>query len=295
MENVVFQFDSLLCGRLIQRINRFVSLVSMDTLDGESSHIECYMANPGSMLGMCIKGAEVRLSKSPNDNRKFIYTVEAIKINRAWIGCNTHLANSIGRGIFRNRAISYRLGFDKFDAIRAEIRHGDSRFDFELSVIDPPLKYLTEIKTVTMASDWYEIESAHCRADKPIKSFPTQQPEECNLPRVALFPDCKSDRALKHVKTLSRALKPGSIESLLVFMVMRDDVDSVSPSVYCDPNYARGLLDAIREGVKVIAMKFKFDVSDPENAKVSFVCPIPFEPISDSFPCDGKPVKRSKA
>jgi DNA-binding sugar fermentation-stimulating protein len=275
MENVVFKFEPLLSGSLVRRINRFVSLVEIHDIDGGTSEVECYMANPGSMLGMCVKGADVRLSKSPNSTRKFVYTVEAVKINRTWIGCNTHLANAIGRNILQDRSICERIRLGRFDAFKAEVKQGDCRFDFELSKSDSPRKILMEIKTVTMASDWFEIEQQD-RADKRPKGFPDSVPDECQVAAVALFPDCRSERALKHVEGLARAIEPGSSESLLVFMVMRDDVNSVSPSVFCDPCYATGLADAVRKGVRVIGLKFKFDVSDLRNARVVLVGMVPF-------------------
>ena len=72
--NVVHRYPTLYPGQLVKRYKRFLCDVKMG-----DEMIVCYLANPGSMLGMCVAGAPVRLSKSDSKTRKYLYTVEAVK------------------------------------------------------------------------------------------------------------------------------------------------------------------------------------------------------------------------
>ena len=294
MENSVYAFGPLLCGILVKRINRFVSLVSICDEDGKLFEAECYMANPGSMLGMCVKGSELRLSLAVSATRKFPYTVEAIKIKETWIGCNTHLANIIAKKILLDRFMCNEIGMSCFDSLSTEVSLGNSRFDFVLSNLHPPLKRIVEVKTVTMASDWFDVERQNLRADRLVRNFPVERPLECVIPGTALFPDCKSIRALKHVDELLRLTRTGSTESFLFFMVMRDDVDAVAASVFCDPQYAQGLKDAMQKGVRVIAMTFRLDVTDPNRSHVYLIRSIPVQLIETPETEYSRPSKRRK-
>ena len=256
----IYEYGHLIPAILVKRKNRFVSEVSFPS---QNSVFECYMQNPGSMLGMCVKGSEVRLSVSTRESRRLKYTVEAIKIQNQWIGCNTSIANEVVASILRDRNCALKFGFPHFDIFRREIKHGNSRFDFEL--VSQRGTSLLEVKTVTMASDWYEVESNSERADKPFKRFPKSPPLECDnnneSGKRALFPDCRSQRAQKHVEALG--LLSNRQSTFLVYVVLRDDVKSVGPSQYCDPEYSDAVTLAVNLGLKLIGIKISLKMDNP--------------------------------
>jgi sugar fermentation stimulation protein A len=274
----VFKYGKLLSGKLLRRINRFVCEVSITSL--HPFNVLCYMANPGSMLGMCIKDAEVRISEAnPGLKRKFAYSVEAINIRGTWIGCNTSLANKVFSAMLRERSetISGLLG--PYDTIRTEVNYGDSRVDFMLEDSVTCSQILIEVKTVTMASDWFDVENSHERADKPFHRLPVSRPDECvydGFEKVALFPDCESKRALRHVLNLSKGLSR-SMRTALVYMIMRDDTISVAPSLFCDPGYTAAVHDAIRSGVECFGLQMRLDMADPDGGRILFSRVIPVE------------------
>ena len=277
-------------GNLIERINRFVSVVAIAAATGEVEEHSCYMANPGSMLGMCSKGCEVRVSTSTSESRKFRYTVEAVKIGETWIGCNTHIANEIISSVLRSERAPDVLGVRPFESFRREVTRGGSRFDFELTHTEN-CSTLIEVKTVTMASDWYKVETTSSIANQKLRLLPAEPPAECthmieSTDKRALFPDCESKRALKHVIGLAELTSKPTRETLLVFVIMRDDIASVGPSYYCDPNYSSGLADAIGKGLTTCAVKCKLNVSDLSDSFIEIVSTVPVEAsmISDYPP-----------
>jgi sugar fermentation stimulation protein A len=258
----VYEYGNLIPAILVNRKNRFVA----EVLFKESSDpVECYMANPGSMLGMCVKGSEVRLSASSKVSRRLKHTVEAIKIRDTWIGCNTHIANEIVSEILRDRSLAMTMGFPEYNSYRREVQQGKSRFDFKLTGPFGPA--FIEVKTVTMASDWFEIESLYERADRKLNTLPDESPAECfsscSAGKHALFPDCKSQRARKHVEELGMISRQSP--AILVYVVMRDDVESVGPSRFCDVDYSDAVALAVASGLQITGFKIKYNLEDPND------------------------------
>ena len=241
----------------------------------------CYMANPGSMLGMCVKGSRLRLSEvEAGSMRKFKYSVEAIRIGETWIGCNTGIANRIVSTMLAQRCLSSFPTLSTHTSFRAEVKLDDSRVDFVLESAEPGCLLYLEVKTVTMASDWYDVESSTERADKPFHRFPTERPTECDIGsgpamKTALFPDCQSDRARKHAMQLGAIARAGKHKSAIVYVVMRDDVSSVSPSAYCDPQYAEAIRLGLADGLNCVGLMCRLLMDDVADCSIQYIGPIP--------------------
>ena len=67
----------------------------------------------------------------------------------------------------------------------------------------------------------------------------------------ALFPDAVTQRGRKHLNTLVRVKKAG-MRAVMLYVVQRTDVRMFSPARKIDPEYARALKEAVRNGVEVI-------------------------------------------
>lgn len=74
----------------------------------------------------------------------------------------------------------------------------------------------------------------------------------CVEGRRALFPDCPTARGTRHVEELIAARRRGQ-QAALLFVVHREDADSLSPWSEVDPHFARALREAGRRGVRVLA------------------------------------------
>jgi DNA-binding sugar fermentation-stimulating protein len=271
----VYRYGSLVKGNLVRRINRFVSEAR---LEGQNETTLCYMANPGSMLGMCVAGSEIRVSIAPPGPSTFRYRIEGIKIRGTWIGCNTMLANKLVASLLSNGLLVERGLLRGFDSFRSEVKEGATRFDFVTQSGHANLKTFIEVKTVTMASNWYDIETSEPRADKPFHNFPESRPIECHPHKdsmVALFPDCESKRAQKHVEHLSCCAKRTNTNSVMIFVVVRDDVTTVSPSDHCDGTYSSLLRKSEEFGMKCIGLQFRMCLEDASNSIVEFVKSLP--------------------
>jgi sugar fermentation stimulation protein A len=90
---------------------------------------------------------------------------------------------------------------------------------------------------------------------------------------VALFPDCVSERAAKHLRELVR-LKAAGLRPVQLYCVQRGDVDQVRPADAIDVEYGRTLRAAIAAGVEVMA--YRASVTPREirlEARIPVVCP----------------------
>ncbi len=120
--------------------------------------------------------------------------------------------------------------------VRREVKFGDSRVDFLVG------DTLVEVKGCTLVRDG-----------------------------LALFPDAPTERGRRHVLNLIRAVKSG-MRALILFLVMRPDAQMLSPNWDTDPNFSEALLKAVKSGVSVRAVKFRYD---PREREVKAVGSLP--------------------
>jgi sugar fermentation stimulation protein A len=212
--------DPLIRGRLIGRYKRFLSDVELD--DGEVVTAHC--ANPGSMLNLQQKGAEVWLSPARNFNRKLKYTWELIRVNSILVGVNTSLPNKIVEDAIRKDLVPELLGYD---SLRREVKYGkNSRIDILLEGGKKPACYV-EIKSVTLS--------------RP----------EIGKKYLAEFPDSKTVRGTKHLYELMDQITDGK-RSVLFFLVQREDCDQFTVANDIDPVYSTAIDKAKIAGVEIL-------------------------------------------
>ena len=264
MKKVIHIYPPLIAGRLVLRYKRFLC----DVLLSETGElVTCHLANPGSMLGMCVKNCEVRLSQAQDlGKRKHRFTVEAVKVGDVWIGCNTMLANRVLKRLLADLEISEISSSEK---LVTEYKLGHRRFDF--AVIDcqsGELVQIMEAKTVTMANDWYDIETKNESARDVKRKIPTTRPPECiGNRKIGLFPDSESKRATQHLLALKEI--SNRIPVRLLYFVSRGDVDTVLPSVACDSRYSAVYGDFKQQkNVFVHTVLVDFQMEDPGNCRL---------------------------
>lgn len=76
---------------------------------------------------------------------------------------------------------------------------------------------------------------------------------------IALFPDTVSDRAQRHVRELTYIAKNGC-SAALIFIIQRGDCSTFAPCHEKDPEYGRLVVEAAKEGVKIVAAVCDLDV-----------------------------------
>ena len=212
-------------ARLIKRYKRFLADVRLE--NGKIITVHC--ANTGAMTGCQPENARVWLTQSDNIKRKYPYSWELVELDHNELACiNTSLTNKIARQAIDENLISELVAYS---SCRTEVVYGDekSRVDLLLSHNDQ-LCYV-EVKHVTLKVDH----------------------------RLAAFPDAVTKRGQKHLRELISQVKLGH-RAVMLFIVMRTDVDTMVPADDIDPEYGQLLRQAVDMGVEVIAYKVKINL-----------------------------------
>lgn len=239
----------LVRGRLVRRYKRFLADVQLS--DDGNRHGEnlvvAHCANPGSMAGLAEPGAAVWLSPSDNPKRKLKWTWELVRdgVTGGLVGIHTGRANAIVEEALRAGRVDPTLQFDR---LRREVKYGaGSRVDFLLESDAEPPCYL-EVKSVTLR-----------RTPGP--------------PHRAEFPDAVTARGARHLQELADVRQDGA-RAVLIYLVQRDDCDSVSLAADIDPAYAEAARDAVAKGVEMMALRCTLS---PHAIAVQ--SPVPLDPL----------------
>lgn len=200
---------SPLHARFIERPHRFAARCRLRGGRETVAHVP----NPGRLTGVLAPDCRLLLDGPYPPTRALAYTMVAAKAGNVWVGTNTIYANRVFP-----RLVSRGL-FPELDgaSIRAEVVHGQSRFDFLVG------KTMVEVKSVTLA-------------DKD----------------AGRFPDAVSARAARHSNELA-ALSTSGHPAAIVFVAQRGDVESVAPEDGVDPAFGAALRSASAAGVIVLA------------------------------------------
>ncbi|RDH86122.1 MAG: DNA/RNA nuclease SfsA [endosymbiont of Galathealinum brachiosum] len=219
------KFDStLIRGKLIKRYKRFLADIILE----DGSEITAHCANTGAMTGCMPEGANVWLSVSDNPKRKYAHSWQLVELKPDVLACiNTGLTNKLAREALMQNQITELAGFDH---CRSEVPYGDegSRVDFVLDFKQEQV--FVEVKHVTL----------------------------CQEAGLGSFPDAVTKRGQKHLRELIQQVKSGD-RAVLLFIIMRTDVNLVTPADNIDAEYGRLLREAVKEGVEVIAYGAKID------------------------------------
>jgi sugar fermentation stimulation protein A len=270
--SIVHEYPHLVKGTLLKRYKRFLADIKLT----DGSIIVAHVPFTGSMLGICGKNCEVRLSEAPpGSKRKLKYTLEAVKLEaNTWVGCNTMLANQVIKHIFLNKPkLLKAINPDITNhAVVPELTIGKSRFDFALK--SPNTQKITdiiEVKTVTTSSNWWRIETSSESARDIPKVLPDKCPPECSesnqTNKVGLFPDGKTERALKHLLELENLAEKNIVH--LVYFVSRNDIDTVEGSFVCDEAYSKEYQRVKMSGkVNIHYALLDFQLDDVENSRI---------------------------
>ena len=206
----------LIPATLLRRYKRF--LADCQLPDGREITAHC--ANPGSMMGLAQPGTRIWLEPNDDPRKKLQFGWRLVEHGDGhFTGVDTSLPN---------RALKAALQAGQIAPLRApnlqaEVPYGqNSRVDYLLSG-DGPDTYL-EVKSVTLSRQG----------------------------GLAEFPDSVTARGLKHLHDLAAMAQAGH-RAVLFFLVQRTDCTRVGLAADIDPNYAKGMVQALQAGVQVMA------------------------------------------
>ena len=113
-------------------------------------------------------------------------------------------------------------GLGAIENLKAESRHGDSRFDF--SFVRDGIPCFLEVKGVTLETDG-----------------------------ICAFPDAPTLRGAKHLRELTQLKKEG-YGTYILFVIQMTNVTYLHPNVATDLSFGNALREAAKAGVTVLAM-----------------------------------------
>lgn len=174
----------------------------------------CHVKNTGRCKELLVKGTIVYLQKSDNPNRKTKYDLIAIQKGDRLINMDSQIVNYVALEFVPNL-------FDNIKFIKPEYKYGNSRFD--IFVETDTDKIFIEVKGVTLENDG-----------------------------VVSFPDAPTERGVKHLKELQKAVTEG-YKAYVLFVVQMADVKYFEPNSKTHPEFADELKKAKENGVVPLA------------------------------------------
>ena len=213
----------------ISRPNRFVAHCELD-----GAPITVHVKNTGRCRELLVPGAEVWLTKSDNPARKTVFDLIAVQKGPRLVNMDAQAPNAV----FGEYARGGKFLPDA-QKVRAEVRYGDSRFDFCLEASGKT--HYVEVKGVTL--------------------------EENGAVR---FPDAPTERGVKHLKELQKAVGEG-YGAHAVFVIQMAEVSRFSPNEDTHPAFGAALREAAANGVEVHA--FWCDVT-PDTLEIAGEVPV---------------------
>ena len=240
--SLIYQYSSLISGRLIKRYKRFLADIELDT--GEIITAHC--PNTGPMTGIAIPNSLVQVSKSNNPKRKLAYTWEMIQIGSTWVGTNTAIPNRVIKLALQQQLLPELA--NRYSMVRSEVPYGKdkkSRVDFLLTGEDSQPAIYVEVKSVTLSYD-----------------------------NLALFPDTVTTRGQKHLVELADLIPQA--KAVMLYFINRGDRDRFAPSDSCDPKYGELLRQAVARGVEVLP--YRFEISPQGISFLGLADFLPYEP-----------------
>ena len=195
----------------LSRPNRFVAQC---LVEGET--LTVHVKNTGRCRELLVPGATVWLTRSENPARKTAYDLIAVQKGHRLINMDSAAPNAA----FGEFARAGKFLPDA-QAVRSEVKYGDSRFDFMLE--SGGKTHYIEVKGVTL--------------------------EENGAVR---FPDAPTERGVKHLRELQKAAAAG-FGAHAVFVIQMADVAFFSPNDQTHPAFGDALRACAGSGVQVHA------------------------------------------
>ena len=205
------KYESMVPGRFLSRPNRFIAKVEIEGQE-ETVHVK----NTGRCRELLTNRAEVFCRFDPNPARKTRYDLITVRKGDRLINMDSQAPNAASK--------EWLLagGLGAVADVRAETRHGDSRFDFSFTLNGKTC--FLEVKGVTLENDG-----------------------------ICAFPDAPTERGAKHLRGLRECAEEG-YGAYVLFVIQMSDVKYLHPNDATDPDFGAALREAAAAGVQVLAV-----------------------------------------
>ncbi len=175
----------------------------------------CHVKNTGRCKELLVKGARVILRESSNPQRKTKYDLISVYKGNRLVNMDSQAPNKIfGEYIPKL--------FNSVTCVRPETKYGNSRFDFYIEADGK--RIFAEVKGVTLEDN-----------------------------NIAMFPDAPTQRGVKHINELCKAMEEG-YSAYVVFIIQMQGIKSFSPNDATHPQFGDALRKAKASGVNILAL-----------------------------------------
>ena len=171
-----------------------------------------HVKNTGRCRELLLPGAEVWLTAPGTEGRKTQYDLVTVrKENGLLVNIDSQAPNAV---------VKEWLEKQQYDAVVPEYTYGDSRIDFYME--RGAERTLMEVKGCTLEREG-----------------------------IGYFPDAPTDRGVKHLRELAKAVKDG-YRAALAFAIQMDGIKEVRPNIQTHPEFGTAMQEARDAGVGIL-------------------------------------------
>ena len=171
-----------------------------------------HVKNTGRCRELLLPGAEVWLTAPGTEGRKTKYDLVTVrKENGLLVNIDSQAPNAV---------VKEWLEKQQYDAVVPEYTYGDSRIDFYME--RGAERTLMEVKGCTLEREG-----------------------------IGYFPDAPTDRGVKHLRELAKAVKDG-YRAALAFAIQMDGIKEVRPNIQTHPEFGTAMQKARDAGVEIL-------------------------------------------
>lgn len=171
-----------------------------------------HVKNTGRCKELLLPGSTVILEDCDNPNRKTRYDLIAVyKDGLGLINMDSQAPNKV---------VAEWLETQNYDYIKPEFKYGNSRVDFYMEKGEE--KYLMEVKGCTLEIDG-----------------------------IGYFPDAPTERGVKHLRELTKAVSLG-YHCSIAFVIQMPGITTVLPNEVTHPEFKEAFDEALAAGVEVL-------------------------------------------
>ena len=239
------QYQNIVEGKFLDRPNRFIAHVEIMG-KVETVHVK----NTGRCKELLLPGVKVYLVRSGNPNRITAYDLVAVE--KAGLG----LVNIDSQA--PNQVVLEWLRAFSFEKLKPEYVFRDSRVDFYMErAMELPEAFWEYGEREERNGKEQQAENIRMQSQELLNVSGNRkyllEVKGCTLERdgIGYFPDAPTERGVKHLRELTKALKEGYI-AILVFVIAMPKVSMVYPNAETHKAFGDALEEARQAGVKIL-------------------------------------------
>lgn len=198
------------------RTGRFLSRPNrfIALVDIDGTPTVCHVKNTGRCKELLTPDCTVVLEQAANPARKTPYDLIAVYKGDRLVNMDSQAPNAV--------AADFLAAQFPNATIRREVTYGDSRFDFYVE--NGEEKWFVEVKGCTLEVD-----------------------------NIGYFPDAPTQRGVKHLRHLTRAVSEG-YRAAVLFIIQMEGIAAIRPNDTTHPAFGDALREAAEKGVEVWAV-----------------------------------------